>query len=103
MALKVDCGERTDRYVDFKILMETEEWDNLQYMHFEEDASGLVRDTEPLIRDCKVKWRTYTMCTVRLGYYENAEELGLSSEWQTQAGWINPVGGKGWLQTRMIV
>ena len=54
-----------------------------------------------LLGNCHSVWEDhvvpgqYTQCVIRLGYYANYAELGLSDPWQYQAGFIGMPGGKG--------
>jgi len=80
--MKVEC-EEDDMYIDFRILMVTHEWEELEYEWFMQNPENgsIEASTENTLKECTEKWNYYTECTFRL-----------SNETDTAAY----MGAKGW-------
>ena len=61
--------------------MLAEEWDRLKFYTATDSDGNLATDTSKLLKGCKNKKNGYRQCSVKLGYYNNYKELGLSTPW----------------------
>ena len=77
--------------------MVTEEWDRVRYYTATDADGNLATDTSKLLNCGKPNKWGKMKCTLSLGYYPNYKKLGLSTPWQTEAGWAGPADGMGYI------
>ena len=81
LMFKSECPDESKKVI-FTWVMETSEWENLDYEYYVDENSKRKYDTSKLISNCKALWNgAYTQCDVTLGKYDNADTLGLSAAW----------------------